>query len=392
VFFVAESATGPQWFATSAQCLEQTTVNELTRLGAADTRIVPGGVYFSGDHRVLYRALLELRTAHRLLKPLREFAAITAEMLYSQTRRVVWESFLNPQLTFAVFATFEQGKGTPGIKQSQFAALKVKDAIVDRLRREQGARPSIDTKNPDVRVHAHFAGGRCALSLDGAGASLHERGYRLAATDAPLRETLAAGMLELTGWDGSVPLYDPFCGSGTIAIEAALQARKIAPGLMRTKFGVELWPDFNRDLWNEVVAETRANVLPESPVWIGGSDLDAAAIRASEENAERAAVLAQSGPLGLKFFPGNAVEIEPPTDTPGILVVNPPYGERMGTSDEVRDLYLKLSSVWPKRFKGWRAYILVGNLKLARYLEMHAIQKIKLRNGPLECRLLRFDF
>ena len=389
---MAESVTGPQWFATSAQCLEQTTVNELTRLGATDTRIVPGGVYFSGDHRVLYRALLELRTAHRLLKPLREFAAVTAEMLYSQTRRVVWESFLNPERTFAVFATFEQGKGSHGIKQSQFAALKVKDAIVDRLRREQGARPNIDTKHPDVRVHAHFAGGRCALSLDGAGASLHERGYRLAATDAPLRETLAAGMLELTGWDGTVPLYDPFCGSGTIAIEAALQARRIAPGLLRSKFGVELWPDFNRDLWNEVLAETRARVLPQTPTWIGGSDLDVAAIRASEENAERAAALAQSGSLGLKFFPGNAEEVEPPTDTPGIIVVNPPYGERMGTSDEVRRLYLSLSEVWPKRFKGWRAYILVGNLKLARYLEMHAIQKIKLRNGPLECRLLRFDF
>lgn len=372
------------YFATSAAEIEPLSAAELVRLGAVDVRAVPGGVHFSVDRNGLYRVLLGARTIHRVLKPLREFAAVTAEMLYSQTRRVAWEQYLTPEKTFAVFATFEKGKGPKGITHSQFAALKIKDAIVDRLRREQGARPNIDRHQPDLRVQAHFAGGRCTLSLEAAGASLHERGYRTAGGEAPLRETLAAALLELAGWNGEQPLYDPFCGSGTIVLEAVLKARRFAPGLLRTEFAVQKWPDFDAADWAAAVAEARAQVLPESPVWIGGSDSDPAAVHTAEQSAARVS-------LSVAFHVAHAEQALPPVNIPGFIVTNPPYGERLGSEEDVRKLYRALSESWPRNFPGWKAFVLVGNLGLARELSLPAVRKWKLFNGPLPCRLLQFN-
>ena len=214
------------YFAVAARGIEPLTARELERLGAQGVRRVAGGVHFEGDMLVLYRASLWLRTASRILRPLREFAARTPEMLYSQSRRVRWEDFLHPSRTLAVQATIEgagksaerrgersrpardrgrsrESLAAPSrINNSMYAALKVKDAIVDRLRREQGARPNVDKEHPDFLVHAHFSGGRCTLSLDATGSSLHERGYRIRTTAAPLKETLAAAIIDLTGWDG----------------------------------------------------------------------------------------------------------------------------------------------------------------------------------------------
>src|SRR5262249_8890870 len=228
-----------RYFAVSARGIEPVTAAELERLGAKNVQPVAGGVHFDGDLRLLYRASLWLRTASQILPHLRDFPSQTAEMLYSQTRRVRWEDFLDPTKTLAVQATIEGAAGRaeharsnpparrgkppgrsgsrkpdrPGIHHSMFAALKVKDAIVDRLRREQGARPNVDKEHPDILVHAHFAGGRCTLSLDATGSSLHERGYRIRTTAAPVKETLAAAIIDLTRWDGRAPFFDPMCGS-----------------------------------------------------------------------------------------------------------------------------------------------------------------------------------
>jgi len=401
-----------KYFAVSARGLEPVTAAELVKLGAQEVHPVFGGVHFEGDMRLLYRASLWLRTASRILRPLREFAAQNAEMLYSQTRRVRWEDYLDPSKTLAVHATIEGAanraehaksnpperrsspRGKPsarkpapeGINHSMFAALKIKDAIVDRLRREQGVRPNVDKENPDILVHAHFAGGRCTLSLDATGSSLHERGYRVKTTTAPLKETLAAAIVDLTGWDGCVPFFDPMCGSGTLVIEAAMKAMHIAPGLARESFGFQRWPQFDGKAWQEIVDETRQQKLSAPPSQIIGTDCDPDAVDSARDNARRAGV-----EKFIRFEVRQFGAMSPPSEQPGFLVTNPPYGARLGQEDELKELYEEMSDVLKSRYAGWQVFIMAGNLNLARHITLAATQKIKLNNGPLECRLLKFE-
>jgi putative N6-adenine-specific DNA methylase len=406
-----------EYFAVTGRGIEPATARELVRIGAGEVQPSVGGVRFSADRSTLYRACLWLRTASRILRPLRDFAAQTPEMLYSQTRRVRWEDFLNPAMTFAVQATIEgsaqrrknsakpqASRGSkrarherdearsprkPGIHHSMFAALKIKDAIVDRLRREQGARPNVDRDRPDVVVNAHFAGGRCTLSLDAVGASLHERGYRSETAAAPLKETLAAAVIEYTGWDGVTPLYDPMCGSGTLLIEAALKALRIAPGLAREQFACQRWPDFDRAAWEEAVADARRQRLAALPCEIVGSDADPAAIRIAQSHASRAGV-----EKAIRWIVQPLERAQPgdrSRESPGVIVTNPPYGERLGDAAELVPLYRQLGELLPKNFPGWTAWILAGNLTLARHIDLTAREKIKLFNGPIPCRLLRCE-
>ncbi len=401
-----------KYFAVSARGLEPVTAAELVKLGAQEVHPVFGGVHFEGDMRLLYRASLWLRTASRILRPLREFAAQNAEMLYSQTRRVRWEDYLDPSKTLAVNATIEgaanraehakanpsERRGPPrgkssarkpapeGINHSMFAALKIKDAIVDRLRREQGVRPNVDKENPDILVHAHFAGGRCTLSLDATGSSLHERGYRIKTTTAPLKETLAAAIVDLTGWNSAVPFFDPMCGSGTLVIEAAMKAMHIAPGLARTSFGFQRWPQFDGKAWQEVVDEARKEKLTAPPCEFIATDCDHTAVESAQDNARRAGV-----EKFIRFEVRQFGAMMPPTGQPGFLVTNPPYGARLGQEEELKGLYDEISEVLKARYSGWQVFIMAGNLNLARHITLTATQKVKLNNGPLECRLLKFE-
>lgn len=400
-----------KFFAVTAPGIEAATAAELARIGASEIVPANSGVHFSGSLETLYRACLWLRTASRILRPLREFAAGTQEMLYSQTRRVRWEDYLDPRKTLAVYATIEgmsgqreerrpppprrfgrdHGRGAPrqgtqqGINNSMFAALKVKDAIVDRLRREQGARPDVDRENPDVIVHAHFSGGRCALSLDAVGPSLHARGYRSETAPAPLKETLAAAIIELTGWDGSVPLYDPFCGSGTLLIEAALKALRIAPGLSRERFACQRWPDFDGAVWHQIYDEARKQRRDPSTASIFGTDVSEEAIKIAEAHATRAGV---GTAINFRTIP--LEETQPPTPIPGVLVTNPPYGERLGEESQLVGVYQQLGALLKERFPQWTTWVLAGNLSLAREIGLEATEKIKLFNGPIPCRLLKF--
>jgi putative N6-adenine-specific DNA methylase len=415
-----------KYFAVSARGIERVTAAELEQLGAQNVQPVFGGVHFEGDMVLLYRASLWLRTASRILRPLREFAAQTQEMLYSQARRVRWEDYLDASKTLAVQATIEgaasraaeRATGSPpgrgdrgretrgrdprsrdtrgrdfhrkpvrqGIDNSMFAALKVKDAIVDRLRREQGARPNVDKDSPDIIVHAHFAGGRCILSLDATGTSLHERGYRVRGTAAPLKETLAAAIVDLTGWDCQSPFFDPMCGSGTLVIEAAMKAMRIAPGLLRPSFGFQRWPQYEGKVWQQVVDDAKQQRLPAPPGGIFGADVSADAIAAADENACRAGV----GDV-IRFKGGRFEETTAPAPGPGVLVFNPPYGERLGQDAELQPLYEKIGPLLTERFAGWKAFVLAGNLALARHITLPATEKVKLNNGPLDCRLLKFE-
>ncbi len=400
------------YIAISSRGVEPVTANELRRLGATQVKEFVGAVHYSASPEVFFRTCLQLRTVSRIVKPLKDFAAANPEMLYSQVRRIPWEIYLDTKKTLAVYATIEGsggrsrnvndasrqtqptrgGKAPPkpeakakGINHSQYAALKIKDAVVDRLRQELGARPNVDTINPDVRIHAFFGGGRCTLSLDATGASLHERGYRVQNTSAPLKETLAAAIIDLTGWDGNVPLYDPMCGSGTLVIEAARKALRIAPGLNRDRFACQRWPDHDSHLWQETVTAVKAEKRESLAVPIFASDSDAAAIKAAKANAQAAGV----GHV-IQFEQRRIEDSVPPTSTPGIVVVNPPYGERLGKDDKLAGLYHTIGQVWTERFGGWTAFFFAGNLGLTRELGLEATARYKLYNGPIDCRLLKF--
>jgi putative N6-adenine-specific DNA methylase len=406
------------FFAVSAAGIESVTAGELTRLGAANVRAVPGGVYFDGSLELLYRANLWLRTATRVLRPLREFAAAHAEMLYDQVRRIPWETYLDPTKTFAVHATIagssskrkeqsddnrpcrrpdsrsktrppQRDSAAGGITHTQFAALKIKDAIVDRLRKEQGARPDVDVANPRFSVQAHFDRGRCTISLDSSGRSLHERGYRSDAAVAPLKETLAAAIIQLTGWDGHSPLVDPMCGSGTLVIEAALKCRNMAPGLLRkSPYPFENWPDFDRELWARIRTEAQQVALPKAPAPLFGNDIEPAAVSTARSNAHRAGVASD---IRFTMASASAFLSKPAAAGPGIVVINPPYGERLGDATELTALYRTLGERLLANFGGWKAFVFAGNLNLAREIPLPAVHKHKLFNGPLPCRLLGFE-
>lgn len=368
------------FFATTGKGVEEVLARELLALGMGNVNQEPGGVRFCGGLDACYRANLWLRTANRVLMPLTEFPCQNPQELYDGVRAIVWERWLTPELTLAVDCNLRDSAMT----HSGFVALKTKDAIVDRLRDHFGSRPSVDTKDPDLRVNVHLVKNRCTLSLDTSGSPLDRRGYRLARTEAPLRETLAAALLDLTGWDGTVPLVDPMCGSGTIPIEAALKAGRRAPGLSR-QFGFERWPTFDRPLWQRLVREAKDEALARLPAPIVGSDRSDRAVATARENCKRA---------GMEGFVQLAqrelAEFSPPPG-PGILLVNPPYGQRLGEEEALKPLYRQLGDVMKQQCKGYTAYIFTGSAELAKCVGLRATRRIVLFNGPLECRLLKYE-
>lgn len=370
-----------RFFATTAKGLEETLAGELRRQGVIDPALEKGGVRFSGDMSVCYRANLWLRTAHRILMPLAEFGCDTPQSLYDGVRSIPWTRYLNADLTLAVDCNLRDS----ALTHSGFVALKTKDAVVDTIRDACGRRPSVNPADPDVLINVHLVRNRCTISLDSSGASLDKRGYRLDRREAPLRETVAAAMVELSGWDGSVPLVDPMCGSGTIPIEAALAASRRPPGLTRPGFGFQRWPGYESSVWGRIVGEARAAVLESLPMRIAGSDMSAQALQAAGRNAERAGV------SGLVSYCRADIVDSPNPSPPGIVLCNPPYGVRLGDEDSLRFLYRRIGDVLKRRFQGYTAYLLVGNSELAKQVGLRASRRIVLFNGPIECRLLRYD-
>lgn len=377
---VAEQ-TFSAFFATTAKGVEEALLKEIQDLGMADARLEKGGVRFSGGITELYRACLWLRTASRILIPLAEFQADSPQSLYDGVRSIPWQQHINPDMTLAVDCSLRDS----AITHSGFAALKTKDAIVDSIRDLTGSRPSVDTKDPDLRVNVHLAKNRCTVSLDASGAPLDRRGYRLDRTEAPLRETLAAALVELSGWDGAIPLVDPMCGSGTIVIEAAMKAARRAPGLLRDKFGFQRWPGFDKSLWSRLVAEARDQALDALPAPIQGSDVSFRAVDIARKNAERAGV------LNLVSFSKYDARNLPLPDPPGVLIFNPPYGERLSEEEALLPLYKEIGDLLKQHCKGYTAWLLVGSSALAKQIGLKASRRIPLFNGPIECRLLKYE-
>jgi putative N6-adenine-specific DNA methylase len=370
-----------QFFATTAKGVEEVLAAELVRLGVPDVVAEGGGVRFAGGLEAAYRANLWLRSASRVLMPLAEFACETPEELYQGARGIPWTEYLTPTMTLAVDCNLRDSTLT----HSGFVALKTKDAIVDELRDRLGSRPNVDTKDPDLRVNVRLFRNRCTVSLDCSGTPLDRRGYRLDRHEAPLKENLAAALVELSGWDGGSPFLDPMCGTGTIAIEAALKALRVPPGLLRAGFGFQRWPGYDRGLWERLVEEARQGMLTALPAPVLGSDISHSAVAMANENARRAGV---AGKVSLGR--GEIAELCPP-EGPGILIFNPPYGKRLGEEEALKPLYKEIGDVMKKRCKGYTAYLFTGNLELAKCVGLKASRRIVLYNGPIECRLLKYE-
>ncbi len=388
VQYAAGMAAPQDYFATTAKGLEELLAAELADLGAARVEIGRAGVSFAGPLEVAYRTCLWSRVANRVLLPIAEFRAHTPDALYTGVHSVDWRDHLDPRGTVAVDCSLSQSTLT----HSHFAALKTKDAIVDQFRDRSGARPSVDTMHPDVRVNVYIHQDRATLSLDLSGDSLHRRAYRERGHAAPLKETLAAAVLLLADWPRlareRAPFIDPMCGSGTIAIEAAMIATDVAPGRARPYFGFLGWRGHEKEVWSRLLTEADERVVRDAkrlPL-IRGFDADFRAVRDALANVERAGLRTR-----VHIEKRALADCAPPAiPAKGIVVTNPPYGERLGDLATLEPLYAEIGDVLRRRFPGWTGYVLAGNPELAKRIGLRPKRRIVLYNGAIECRLLSF--
>jgi 23S rRNA (guanine2445-N2)-methyltransferase / 23S rRNA (guanine2069-N7)-methyltransferase len=361
---------------------------EVKTLGAIDAREIKAGVEFNGELDLAYRVCLWSRTASRVLMPIATTDATTAQDLYDGVRLIDWSTHLASNGTLAVDFS---GTST-GITHTRFGALKIKDAIVDQLRENSGERPSVDTDEPDVRINAHVHRNQATLAIDLSGESLHRRGYRDRGVAAPLKENLAAALLLRAGWpamaEQGASFIDPMCGSGTIVIEAAMIARDIAPGLQREHYGFTKWRGHQREVWEELrnEAKERSQATENRESWIRGYDRDAHAINAALVNLRNAGLMhvAHLEKRDLSDLSREGGDV-------GMILTNPPYGERIGDQESLRGLYQMLGTKLREQFAGWKAAVLTGNPPLARELGIEAKRVHTIYNGALECRFLRFE-
>jgi len=378
--------------------------------------VARGGVRLSGSWRMAMQLNLHSRLAMRVLVQLSHTPYRHEDDVYAGAHAVAWEAWFTPQHSFKVEVTAQHSP----LKSLNFATLRVKDAVADRFRSKGGERPSVNTQWPDVRLYAHLTSDHMTLYIDTSGEPLFKRGWRTDKGDAPLKETLAAAMLAASGWDGTTPLYDPCCGSGTLPIEAAQIACGIAPGLHR-RFGFEKLLPFQNHVWQGLLDEARAaQHAPSAPVF--GSDVAFRMVDFAQRNAERAGVS-----HAIEFRGGDALQRMPPSDLPGLMLLNPPYGERIAAAgvagrgrdnfqpgaladarssaraaeqshhretaqtDDGGDFFAQLASHWKKNYSGWSAFMLTPDLKLPGKMRLKESRRVPMWNGPIECRLFRFD-
>lgn len=366
--------------ATTQQYLEPLLMNELLNIGAQDVEKHNRAVSFMGDLSTLYRANLCCRTALRILVPFTSFSVRGERDLYEEIRRIEWEKHLDVDGTLAINTSLS----TDLFNHSQYISQKVKDAIVDRFRDKFGRRPSVDTENPHLSIAIHIVRNEVNVSFDSSSESLHRRGYRTEQTLAPINEVTAAGLIMLTGWDGKGAFVDPMCGSGTILIEAALYAKNIAPGLFKKRFGFMHWKNFDKTLWQTIVDEAKAAIKETDTVFIG-SDKTFKAIEIARANATRAG-LDEDIRLSNKRFE----EVKPPQGVNGLVVMNPPYGERLPI-EEIGPFYKQIGDKLKQDFEGYTAWIISSNVAALKKVGLAASQRLTLFNGPLECKYYKFE-
>ena len=394
-------------------------VAQITGLAASDIQTLRGGVQLQASWRAALQLNLHSRLGMRVLIQLAHQPYASEEDIYQAASAVAWEMWFTAKQSFRVEITAQHSP----LKSLNFATLRVKDAIADRFRDKSGVRPDVDTQRPDVRVHAHLTDKMLTLYLDTTGEPLFKRGWREDKGDAPLKETLAAAMLAASGWsmpqltapgetpatvpsvagvEQGLPLYDPCCGSGTIVIEAAQIACRMAAGLQR-RFGFEKLRMYDAHVWRQLQDEARAQQCePRAPVF--GSDLAFRMVDFAQRNAERAGVA-----KAISLRGGDALQRMPPSDAPGVMLVNPPYGERIeaggvagaasmarggrevGQVEDGGEFFSQLASHWKKHYAGWRAWVLTPDLKLPGRMRLKESRRVPMWNGPIECRMFRFD-
>ena len=366
--------------AKTFQGLEEVLAKELTALGANNVEIGRRMVSFTGDLEMMYKANFALRTALRILKPIKHFKAKSADEVYDAIKAIEWEQYLSTDMSFAVDSVvFSE---VDDFRHSKFVAYKVKDAIVDYFREKTGDRPNVRLNNPDIALNFHIAQDKCTLSLDSSGESLHRRGYRQETMEAPLNEVLAAGMILMTGWDGECDFIDPMCGSGTLPIEAALIARNIAPGVFRKEYAFEKWNDFDKELFDRIYNDDSAEREFDHKIY--GYDNNRQAIEVATRNV-RAAGLSKEIELKLRDF----ADFETPAEK-AIIVSNPPYGERIST-DDLLGLYAMIGNRLKNVFKEGDAWILSYREECFDKIGLKPSVKIPVFNGALACEFRKYQ-
>ena len=365
-----------QFFATCPRGLEALLANELQAAGAKDIKPTDGGVGFAGELSVCYSANLHSRIATRILMQVGQGRYATEDDLYQAAYKINWPNWFDVKHDFMVKVT---GVKCP-LKSLEFATLRIKDAVCDKFRQVVDSRPYIDTKTPAVRIHAYLTAENYQLYVDTSGDALYMRGNRKASIEAPLRENLAAGILQLSGWKAGQVLLDPMCGSGTFLLEAAMISLNIAPGLHRS-FGFEKLKNYESDTWKKVKNAALKNVKAVTFQKIYGSDSDLRAVRVARQNLSEAGLLE-----AVQLTQVDITEVIPPADS-GVLVANPPYGVRIGEDEELAVLYPKMGEALKRKFAGWNTYFLTNDLRLPKLMRLTPSKRTPLFNGPLECRL-----
>lgn len=373
-----------QMIAKTFKGLEEVLAQELIALGANDIQIERRAVRFSGDKAVLYRANLCLRTASRVLVPIASFKAKDADTIYTQAREIDWSRYMTADTTFAIDATVYSDL----MRNSRYVTYRFKDAIADYWTVKENKRPSVRVTNPDMIFNIHIAQDKVTLSLDSSGESLHKRGYRVANTEAPINEALAAGMLMLAGWKGQSDFYDPMCGSGTLLIEAALMARNIAPGVFRQQFAFEKWKDFDEELWSEIYNDDSQE--REFSHKIYGSDASFYAIQQAAKNIKSAGVQKEIELKQIRLEESQLVSDSESKHAP-LVMINPPYGERLASNKDMERLYGAMGSALKHRFAGATAWIISSNEDAMKCIGLKPSKKMRLLNGELDCQFNRYD-
>lgn len=362
--------------------LEQVLATELVQLGANNVQVERRAVSFTGDKRMLYTANMCLRTASRVLVPILSFKAQKADDIYEQVKALDWSQYMTVKTTFQIDATVYSDY----FRHSQFVTYRVKDAIVDYWMERENQRPSVKLEGADLYLNVHIAGDRVTLSLDSSGESLHKRGYRVANTQAPINEALAAGMLLLAGWKGQSDFYDPMCGSGTLLIEAALIARNIAPGVYRQGFAFEKWADFDANLWDEVYNDDSREREFKHKIY--GSDAGFYAVQAATKNIQSASLQRD---IEIKQIRVEELRLAD-TNTEGALVmINPPYGERLSQDKNVLRLYQDMGTALKHQFSGATAWVISSNEEALKCIGLRPAKKIHLVNGDLDCLFNKYE-
>lgn len=370
----------PRYFAQIARGTEELGMEELAELGATNIAAAYRGLYFDADQATLYRINYCSRLVTRILVPLTSFHCHNPDYLYRTAKEIPWTDFMTVDQTFAVFANVSNSK----IRHSKYAALRVKDAIVDGFREKTGRRPNVDTRHPDLWVNLYIENNKATVSIDASGGSLHRRGYRKASVEAPIQETVAAAIIRLSGWEGEQPLYDPMCGSGTLLAEALMYYSRTPAGYLRERFGFEALPDFDLNVWRTVKKDANGQMRPLPSGLISGSDVSAEAVGNARKNLA-------SLPYGKQV----TINVKDYSHLSGLpkntIICNPPYGRRIGSKESIGAFYKRLGDFLKQKCTGSSAYLYVGDRALLKKVGLRSTWKKPLVNGALDGRLAKYE-